>query len=566
MAGMEALLRMAQKLEHEARGLTSESVLCPTDPRPTLSVQLKKAEDLNESSTGRRVNGHVAPRARVNLRHKRSQEAVAKSVAVHLSSAAGDYEYGSDEEILEENSSVDVIVSRRHTRLLDRCLERAQNGTAESAEQLHWAHDAADMRVASSRLTELSAIRREMTEQARPLLLRPALLGQLTQSHWGMSHDDAVDTAGATDWRAAEYARCMATWLDGEHAWKDVVGSFKQLVASGPSGPRGACVQDALLLWDTVEAVLEGASMARAPGVTRSQSIAERARTHLEAEYRASLAAQAQEDGGSVSDSFVNEMQRRDVNRMGHSEQPCWVRAYLCLRAGDHEGSAKALLVDGAEPAAVQLSAELLAHWPPYVLDNEGRLAERPASPAAVKMAASLTPLDYEANPFRCAVVLTLSRGCDLDRQRLLWHHLARREVVHFAQDRVWLHLALCVSESCRDDNAFRLRHYQAMAANAKVSEFSDPFLCCRVMLWSLCAHRVVSALIPPTIADGLGDFSLEGLHVCTLLLANNCISDEAAERRVRRALIAYITTLIPQHPSIAVLYLKLLPNAMESV
>ena len=555
MANFSELLQMAQKLEHDAQCLQHDTALGPIAPRPTLGAQARKVHDMEEDVLAHR-KGQVAP-VRVNLRHKRSQEAAARSVAMSFATHA-DFEYESDDDVPDENTTLDTLVARCHSQLLNKSLETAQKGNALYQQWIH-DHDCGDMVVATSRLSELSSLRSDLSEQSRALHLSSAYLGQGTHAHWGMQRDSI--TPGSSDWRAQRFASCMERVVSGAHSWRDAIASFKGLAPEGPLGSRGEeLVGSVEQLWDAVAAVLEGASVARGSGVTGEQSTADRIRAHLEAEFRNTLTSDPDQDLYPCIKTMVEKMQHRDPNRMGHSEAPCWAQAYLCLRAGNFAGCVLSL----KESKSPLLGELLPEHWPPYV-EHNGRMSERDALPLAEEMAEELTPLDYEANPYRCAVILILSRGCTQQAHGLLWHHMARREVVQFAQERVWLHLALCAKPS-KKKGLYELSQYQSMAATAKVTDFANPYLYCRVMLWSLCANRLVSVLIPPTVVDCLGEFSLEGLHICVLLLVHDCITDAAVKKRLQRALSAYITTLIPEHPHAAVTYLKLLPAAAEAV
>eukprot|EP01063_Lacrimia_lanifica_P011165 TRINITY_DN17958_c0_g1_i1.p1 TRINITY_DN17958_c0_g1~~TRINITY_DN17958_c0_g1_i1.p1 ORF type:complete len:882 (+),score=327.48 TRINITY_DN17958_c0_g1_i1:108-2753(+) len=621
MGDYDEILQLAQRLEHEARGLQPSHALLP-GPHPTLRTQRKKFDDMELSSAfSARVGGHV-PVARVNLRHKKSEELALHSLRVDWGPVI-DYD-SEDDAILDVNSTVDDVVARAHVRSLNRSLERSQRGKSDAAKRLHWAHDEADFNVATARLSELSSMRRALQMQGRALRLGAGVLGRGPTTHWGAQGTGAAPHVGA-DWRSSDYKCVMDAWVqvptqslytslaplyaaggaanqekademerslgkasEGSAAvdaptWGALVGMFKQLVAKGPHGVRNGPEAGSLLeLWDSIAAVVGGSTRRRAKGVSRQASMADAARAHLERQYREYISnpgdAEAKPDGTGTSraarevlHSLALTLQQRDPNVMGYAEPVCWLLAYLALRAGE-VGCLQECLAESGDAAAVQLAAEVPAHWPMYET-VEGELRERPPAPTAKRLAAELTAYDYEADPYRCAVVLILSRSATVSAQAALWHQVSKREVTQYVQDRIWLNLALCASSAHSNgapkegpQQPYTLHELQLQASHAKVADFPCPFLYLQAMAWSGAVPMVVHALVPPTLLEGLAEYALEGLHMSLLLVATLCVADEACIRRVHRALEEYITKLVPFSADVATLYMRLMPNAAEAI
>ncbi|KAJ9467820.1 hypothetical protein DIPPA_27941 [Diplonema papillatum] len=596
-------LRLAEQLETEALKLPTSDGFGVLMPVPTLGAQASKLDSL-ERLAGMRP-GSVP--ARVDPRHKRSEEAAVRSMQAlerdqqellnsymvlheQLTSPDADEDEGLG---LPLDATVDTIAMYRHSLLLNSSLDKATLGSAEASKRLHWYHDHVDLTVATSRLSEVSKLRNEMRYQHRGLQLTSGALGNGPQSHWGNETRLGTDSVAKVEWRAEDFCKCVLAWRSGVATWAEAIDNFKSASVNGPHGPRDDCAP-ILSLWDALIPVLEGATKMRAEGVTRSQAMADCTRLYLEKEYRESLEEEAMADGMSdkakrnddldgrdtvgavdVIAASANNMQHRDPNRMGHHERPVWVHAYLCLRAGLIEECAEHMVQVGRsilgpwanhpESLASQLMGlgrELPDVWPPYTFElTTKRLVERTgASPTAQKLASELTDVDFEQNPFRCAVILILSRRTTCRDQAKLLEQIGRRYVFQYGQDKIWLHLALAVSDSHTGNEAYRLAVYQKMVQNAPVSTFSDVFLYCKAMLWSVAPQRAVTALVPPTIMESLSPYALEGMHMALLLVFNKCIEDPAIQQRVYRVLHEYLYKLLPYQPDVVVIYLGILP------
>eukprot|EP01060_Flectonema_neradi_P009277 TRINITY_DN16624_c0_g1_i1.p1 TRINITY_DN16624_c0_g1~~TRINITY_DN16624_c0_g1_i1.p1 ORF type:complete len:819 (+),score=155.54 TRINITY_DN16624_c0_g1_i1:47-2503(+) len=563
---MEELLQLSQQLEHDAQGLL-KTYASATRPSPALVSQGSKLEDL-EHLAGLRP-GHVP--ARVNPRHKRSQEVAVQSV-VDYSGPVVDYE-SDEEQQYDAEASIDLLMVNRHSSLLDKCLEKAQLGTADCAKRLHWAHDEADLTVSASRLSELNDIRKEHLKYNNSLKLRSGLLGLGPSTCWGLQADcSQQSTPIISDWRVDGYTEAMTYWQQTPGTWDQVTQRFKNLCDAGPSGVRTEEEASQLhQLWDTVCAVAKGSCYKREGSITRSHSVAHAVRSSLETEYFKYLSGCYSEP---VLENAAMDLHERDTNRMGHHESSYWHLAYLSLRCGDVNACSKAL--SGSDkPEFKSMAENLHRHWPPYEVEipTSGdslslscTIKERPSCPIATKLAAGLTDVDFEYNPLMCAIVLILSNNCTLHAQGQLWEQLSKREAVAFAQNRTWLQLALMVPSSNTAADVFKFSDFESMGSRAKLSDFSNPLTYCVAMLSCGNERRAVFSLIPPTISEQLQSAAVEGLHASLILIACNAVDDPKIRQRVYRVLQDYVSKLVTANPQSAILYLKLLPGTKEDI
>ena len=563
---MEEILQLSQQLEHDAQGL-NKAYTSTMRPSPALVSQGSKLEDL-EHLAGLRP-GHVP--ARMNPRHKRSQEIAAQSV-IDYSGPVVDYD-SDEEQQYDSETPIDLLMVNRHTSLLDRCLEKAQLGTADCAKRLHWAHDEADLTVSASRLSELNNIRTEHLKYNNNLKLRPGVLGLGLNTSWGLQSDPSnASTSTPSDWRVEGYTEAMRYWQQTPDTWDRVVHKFKDLCESGPTGVRTEEETSELhQLWNTVGAVAKGSCYKREGTITRQHAVAHAVRSSLEEDYLNYLTACYDEP---VLENAALDLHERDVNRMGHHESSFWHLAYLSLRCGDVNSCAKAL-AGSDKPDFKNMANTLHNHWPQYevVIPKGGdslslncAIKERPACSIANKIASDLTEVDYEYNPLMCAVVLILSNNCTLHAQGHLWEQLSKREAVSFAQNRTWLQLALTVSSSNVAADSFKLSDFEAMGARARISDFSNPLVYCVAMLSCGNERRAIFSLIPPTISEHLQGIAVEGLHASLILVACNAVEESSVRQRVYRVLQDYVSKLVTANPQAAILYLKLLPGTKEDI
>ena len=522
-------------------------------PRATLAAQKEKIQEM-EKVAMLRVGGTVVP-VPGDAAHKRATEQAREAV---VSRGLVEVSPADHPRKLNPDADLDHELYHRHAERLANWLERAKHSTVSRGQQLHGRHLVRNARSYNASLVESAGV------------VRPPALDNYTHPapSYGQTHTAVTQAHAALplDARAPQYSRIVKTLNDDDVKTSVLqIKQLSQLSSSGAGGPRAAHLRrTAEGLWDAVESLVQATTSPCEAALPRELARVSACRELLEADF-ATYLRREYGHSQSVGTRQLAEQHARIHFVSAGGDMDRWAVAYLCLRAGDVQAfceTARAQLGDNT------LACQAETFWPPVQPSASGALTP---APTAMEPLADITESNVRANPFKHAVQLILSRTARVSQVDVVKEALGASSALKFAQDHVWLHLALINrvdvdDRAPRADTLFSLEVFAGSVEQVPPAELClplDPLLYCKVMLWGQCFGKAVAALLPPTGIPELADFALEGLHL-GLLLSRFGMLDEASgtHAQLQAQLEGYVLRLLPHDAEAALHYLRLLPPA----
>eukprot|EP01063_Lacrimia_lanifica_P012880 TRINITY_DN19580_c0_g1_i1.p1 TRINITY_DN19580_c0_g1~~TRINITY_DN19580_c0_g1_i1.p1 ORF type:complete len:851 (+),score=284.22 TRINITY_DN19580_c0_g1_i1:76-2628(+) len=541
-------------------------------PRPTLAAQKEKLQEV-EKQAMLRAGGSVFA-IPGDASHKRATEQAREAVMT-----CGIIEVSPVEptRALNPDADLDQELHRRHAERLTNWLETAKATTVSRSKRMYWKHLVKDFKVNNAQAVQTCGLKRAII--GRPM---QGDAGQLVPSiaDRGAGAAPLPEAAAAAiplDWRAHQYETVVRHLPEVQDAAASgqQIEQFGQLGSVGGDGERPEHLKQSVRnLWHTVARLVTAVVTPCEPGLSQEMSRAAACRDVLEEDFTVHMNRQwsQSEEGRTAPKAFISKIAAHYVRAQAFDvtgETEPWAVAFLCLRAGDVKGAVDVLeRIGDAQSAGVARTT-----WPGVKATNAGSRTLVPSSQSA-RALREFSEAELAANPFQCAVRLLLSRSARVRDVDAIITALTRAHALKYAQDHVWLHLALagCLSRpedaansQEQQDSPYSLLGYITRVENTPPSALNvplDPLLYCRVMLWSQCPAKAVSALLPPTCLPDLQPFSIDGLHLALILSRYGLLpTGSAVERQLLRQLEEYVVLLVPHAPAAALSYLRLLPE-----